>query len=124
MFIDSEKTDIRRFCGYPAYGASPAGNMGWRFYTVYGLLEYRMQSLSAAEEVVVRGMLATLTGLERAYTGSGDSLDTERAGEWVRNSAEVSDRAGLFDNVRRRLCGFFGVPPGPALQCPGVVLTI
>ena len=24
-FADAEKTDIRRFCGYPAYGAGPSG---------------------------------------------------------------------------------------------------
>jgi hypothetical protein len=30
-FTDAEKTDIRRYCGYPAYGAGAAGNMGWRF---------------------------------------------------------------------------------------------
>ncbi len=51
MFSDVERTDVRRFCGYPAYGAGAAGNMGWRFYTAYGALEYRLSNLSAAEEV-------------------------------------------------------------------------
>jgi hypothetical protein len=31
-FQDGEKTDIRRFCGYPAYGGTPAGFQNWRFY--------------------------------------------------------------------------------------------
>ncbi len=48
-FTDAEKTDIRRFCGYPAYGAGAAGFQSWRFYQAYGMLEYRMNNLSAAE---------------------------------------------------------------------------
>jgi len=39
MITDPDKTDARRFCGYPAYGAGNAGNMGWRFYQAYGALE-------------------------------------------------------------------------------------
>ena len=38
MLTDPEKTDVRRFCGYPAYGAGVDGFDGWRFYQVYGLL--------------------------------------------------------------------------------------
>ena len=39
IFTDAQKTDIRRFCGYAAYGADNAGNMGFRFYTAYATLE-------------------------------------------------------------------------------------
>ena len=39
---DDEKANIRRFCGYPAYGAGPSGFQGWRFFQAYGLLEYRL----------------------------------------------------------------------------------
>jgi hypothetical protein len=28
---DAEKTDARRFCGYPAYGLGAAGFQNWRF---------------------------------------------------------------------------------------------
>ena len=38
MFTDQQKTDIRRHCGYPVYGAAPEGNMGWRFFIAYGQL--------------------------------------------------------------------------------------
>ena len=31
-FTDAEKTDIRRFCGYPAYGAANSGFQNWRFF--------------------------------------------------------------------------------------------
>ena len=65
-FTDAEKTDIRRFCGYPAYGARAAGQQTWRFFQAYGLLEFRMNNLSDAEGVVVRRYLGTLTVLESA----------------------------------------------------------
>ena len=28
MFTDQQKVDIRRYCGYPAYGAAPDGKYG------------------------------------------------------------------------------------------------
>ncbi|HEX3399901.1 MAG TPA: hypothetical protein VHT74_06215 [Acetobacteraceae bacterium] len=123
-FTDSEKTDIRRFCGYPAYGASPAGQQTWRFFQAYGLLEFRMNNLSEAEGVVVRRYLGTLTVLESAVPRSGDNLDTDQAAVWTRNRDELRDRAKLFDDWRRRLCGFFGVPPGPAMADSGITLVV
>ena len=115
MFSDVERTDVRRFCGYPAYGAGAAGNMGWRFYTAYGALEYRMSNLADAEEAVVRTYLATLHELECAVPEAGGTLDTERAAVWTRNADEVPDRLRLLDEWRRRLCQFLGVPPGEGL---------
>ena len=37
---------------------------------------------------------------------------------------ELRDRTRLFDDWRRRLCGFFGVPPGPALTDSGIALVV
>jgi hypothetical protein len=124
LFTDAEKTDIRRFCGYPAYGAAPAGIESWRFYQAYGLLEFRMNNLSDAESTVVRRYLGTLAVLEFAIPGSGDNLDTDTAVVWTRNRDEPRDRARLFDDWRCRLCGFFGVPPGPALSASGISLVV
>lgn len=120
MFTDCEKTDIRRFCGYPAYGAGNSGNMGWRFFVAYGALEYRMNNLSAAEEAVVRRQLATLNALETGVPAAAENLDTAAAAVWTHNANEVADRLRLFDEWRRRLCAFFGVPPGDALLRSGV----
>ncbi len=123
-FKDSEKTDIRRFCGYPAYGAANTGMQSWRFFQAYGLLEFRMNNLSDAEAAVVRRYLGTLTVLEFAVPHSGDNLDTDQASVWTRNRDELRDRTRLFDDWRRRLCGFFGVPPGPAMTDPGMSLVV
>lgn len=115
MFTDAERTDIRRFCGYPAYGAGQAGNMGWRFYQAYGALEYRMSNLAPAEEAVVRQHLGTLRCLEAAVPATSETLDTRQAAVWTRNPDELGERLRLLDEWRLRLCGFLGVPAGEAL---------
>lgn len=123
-FSDAERTDIRRFCGYPAYGASPEGNMGWRFFQAYGALEYRMTNLSLSEEAVVRAQMSVLVVLEVAVPAASDHLDTDIAAVWTRNRSEIVERYALLDEQRRRLCAFFGVPPGPGLGNAGIALVV
>ena len=115
-FLDAEKTDIRRYCGYPAYGNSADGNMGWRFYQQYGALEYRMNNLSASEEAVVRAQMFSLAALEAGVPSAAANLDTDEASVWKRNSTEPWDRVRLFNHQRRQLCAFFGIAPGPAID--------
>lgn len=112
---DPEKVDIRRFCGYPAYGAAPTGMQSWRYFQVYGLLEFRLTNLSGPEIAIVRRYLGNLSVLELAVPAASDNLDTDEASMWTRNKDELTDRLRLFDQWRRRLCGFLGVPVGPAL---------
>lgn len=121
---DAEKTDVRRFCGYPVYGAAPAGLQTWRFYQVYGLLEFRMTNLADAEINIVRRYLGTINLLELAVPRSGENLDTEQAAIWTRNPLEPWDRARLLDDWRRRLCAFMGIPSGPGLRDTGVTLVV
>jgi hypothetical protein len=123
-FTSAQAADIRRFCGYPAYGAGAAGFQGWRFFTAYGLLEFRINNLSPDEESVVTNYLATLYQLEDAVTEASGRLDTAQASVWTRNPAEIAERMALFDNWRRRLCGFLGLPPGPALGDGSVRLVV
>lgn len=112
---DADKTDARRFCGYPAFGNSADGNAGWRFFQAYGELEYRLANLSAAEAAVLGRYLATLRALEQAVVDAGSNLDTAQAAVWARNPTEVADRTSLLDDWRRRLCAFLGIPPGRGL---------
>ena len=114
--IESELTDARRFCGYPAYGAGASGFQSWRFFTVYGTLEFRLANLSSAELTVVRNYLSQLNVLEAAVLSAATNLDTDKAAVWQRNRSEVDDREALLTSWRTRLCGFLGVPPGPSLQ--------
>lgn len=113
---DAERTDVRRFCGYPAYGAGSSGFQSWRFFTAYGTLEFRLTNMAAGEIQVIRQYLATLYGLEQAIPAASTNLDTDAAAVWKHNRSEVADRGRLLDDWSRRLAAFIGVPPGPALQ--------
>lgn len=123
-FTDAQKADIRRFCGYPAYGTGAAGFNSWRFFQAYGTLEYRMNNLAPAEIVVTLQYVSTLNTLETAIPQTSENLDTENAAAWTHNAHEMRDRENLFDNWRRRMCGFLGVPPGPALEQAGITLVV
>jgi hypothetical protein len=123
-FTEQERTDVRRHCGYPAYGAGESGFQGWRFFKAYGLLEFRLSNLSAAEEAVVRTYLGTLATLETAVPAAADNLDTAAASVWTHNAHELRERLGLLDGWRRRLCGFLGIPTGPALSDGGIRLVV
>lgn len=125
-FTDAEKTEIRRFCGYGAYGGGqPLPASGYRFAATYGALEYRMNTLSASEEAITRRYLGELVGLEQAVVGSGANLDTDSAAVWKRNANEVRDRTRLYNQWRRELCKFLGIPPGPGLcECTGITMVV
>jgi len=123
-FTEAERTDIRRYCGYPAYGSGNSGFQGWRFFQVYGLMEWRLSHLTDSEEAVVRQYLTTLGQLELAVPAAAANLDTDRAAVWTRNANEVRERTALFDDWRRRLCAFLGLPPGPGLGDGGLALVV
>ena len=121
-FTPADKVDVRRFCWYPAYGAGDSGFEGWRFFQAYGLLEYRLNNMAPAEVAVAQAtFLANLRSLEAAIVAAGTNLATAAAGPWTHNQAEIADRAGLFDDWRVRLCGFLGIPPGPARGVAGAI---
>jgi hypothetical protein len=121
---DSEKADVRRFCGYPPYGAGPTGFQGWRFFQAYGAMEYRMQNMAPAEYQNIRMYLAQLYTLEGAVWGAGANLDTDKAAVWTHNKQEVRDRTNLFSQTRRELCALLGIPAGPQLGSPGMRLVV
>jgi hypothetical protein len=75
--------------------------------------------MAPAELAIIRQYLQTLYTLESAIPAAGANLDTDKAAVWTHNKDEVSDRMTLFDNWRRRLCAFIGVPNGPHLHGGG-----
>ncbi|GBR31646.1 hypothetical protein AA0488_2340 [Kozakia baliensis NRIC 0488] len=120
---EAEKTDLRRFCGYPAIGSVASGENSWRFFQKFGAFEWRLNNLSASEYAKARVYLVQLSPLEDAVLGASNNLDTDQAAVWKRNPHEVADRVRLFDLWRKRLCGFLGVSPGPDL-CDGNRIVI
>jgi hypothetical protein len=121
---DAEKTDVRRYCGYPVWGNTVLQLLAWPVYQSRGTLEFRMNNLTSSEEAVLRRHLSTLLVLECAVPKSGDNLDTDQASIWSRNRTEQDDRLRLLDTWRRRLCEFLGVSPGPALSSGGSVTVV
>ncbi len=103
---DAEKVDVRRFCGYPAYGAAPTGLQSWRYFQVYGLLEFRVAHLSDSEISIVRRYLATLTTLEIAVPATSENLDTDQASMWTRNKDDWRIAFGCLTNGGVGSAGF------------------
>lgn len=113
-FTDAQKVDIRRYCGYPAFGGQPVQAFGHRFYQHYGTLEFRMSNFLPEEEAVITNTyLTNLATLEAAIPATGANLDTAQAAVWTRNPDELRERERLFASWRKKLCAFIGVPPGP-----------
>lgn len=124
-FTDAQKADIRRFCGYPAFGAQITPASGYRFFIQYGQLEYRMNNMRPEEETITNNVyLANLYTLETAIIGASANLDTDEAAVWKHNKNEQRDREALFDGWRRRLCKFIGIPPGEGLGDGGISLVV
>lgn len=121
---ESERTDVRRFCGYPPAGAGVIGALSTIGTQDRGTLELRMSNLTTAEVAIVRRYLTTLTILEVAIPRAAENLDTDQAAVWTHNKSEVKDRLQLLDEWRRRLCAFLGVQPGRGLRDAPVSLVI
>jgi hypothetical protein len=134
MLTDAQKVDVRRWAGYqlqgdgesqpftvPVFTSTTVGGSG----VMPGMtLDYRLDHMSVSEEtVLVDTFLTPLAGLETAILGAADNLDTDQAAVWKRNPREVADRGRLFNQWRRRMCGFIGIAPGPELGEGGMTLV-
>lgn len=123
-FSDDEKAQVRRFCGYPAYGAGAAGFQGWRFFQAYGTLEYRLTNLAPAEFGIVRQFLTNLYTLETATVTQSSTLNVDTAAVFKRNADEQKERAKLLAYWSKRLCDFIGVPPGPNFESGAIRIVV
>ena len=110
---DAERIDVRRYCGYAMFGNSSSGYQGYRFFTAYGTMEYRMTNATDNEIIQIRNLLAKISTADDAIVSSADNMDTDSAAVWVHNKNEVRERIEFFDYWRDRLCRFFGIPHGP-----------
>lgn len=115
--------DVRRFAGFPGLGMdTPATDRSDMAFVnslpsmLFQTLAHRLQNLTPENEAtLINVYLSNLTTLELGIVGAAANLDTDQAAVWTHNKTEVAERSALFDSWRRRMCGFLGVPPGPAL---------
>jgi hypothetical protein len=113
---DAEKVDVRRFGGFPAYGLGPTTDPFNRTFAAFTGMEFRINNLQPPELLVVRARLAALYTAETGLEAASGNLDTDQAAVWHHNKTEVADRTQHFDMLRRRLCQFLGIGPGPELS--------
>lgn len=122
----AQMADARRYAGYPMLADTAVSDTyDWAYGSVYTgvfqTLNHRLTNMKPEEEtVLINTYLTNLNALESAIPASGADLDTNVAAVWERNPEEVQDRMDLFDQWRRRMCGFIGVAPGPALGDGGM----
>lgn len=119
MFTDTEKANIRRHCGYPAFGNAATQHFGVRFMQSFGSLEYKLQNLSDPEEAIVRAYLTQLDQLETDVFGVRENADTNAAAVWERNPRELGERLALYTEWRLKLCNYFDIPPGSDIARSG-----
>jgi hypothetical protein len=120
---DAQIADVRRFAGYPGLGVDTIANddrdvaNSWYLPGVWWqTLYHRLMNLTPENETtLINVYLTNLATLETAIVGAAANLDTDQAAVWTHNKSEVAERSALFDGWRRRMCGFLGVAPGPAL---------
>ena len=98
-FSETERTALRRFCGYPAYGAGTAGFQNWRFYQAYGLLEYRLNFLTGSEEAVARRYVATLETLETAVPAASAVLAPQNRIQRLHATAHAAALALMYSTI-------------------------
>lgn len=115
-FSDAEKVQIRKFCGYPAFGGVPIPNFGFRFFQAYGDLEFRLVNLAPDEEAeVLTNYLPKLQQLQTDIYEVRQNSDTAAAAVWKRNALELKERNQNYKMWRIWLCDFLGCQYGPLL---------
>lgn len=120
MLTDQQKIDTRRHCGFPVFGefndTSPS-SFGYRYYTEYLILEYRMNNLSTDEETTLQNVyLTNCNTLETAIPTASSNLDTDQAAVWYHNKYEVRDRFALYTLWCNRLIEFLGLSSPSAMK--------
>lgn len=136
MITDAQKADVRRHLGYGPMGNLTylAGSMAsYRFFVHHGLLEFRMNYLSAEEEaillggidpdaptnpnfidpatdIVYQGYLPICNFLEGQIAVSTDSFDIQKAGSYESRPDEMNWRISLYNYWRTKLADFMYLP--------------
>ena len=117
MLTEVQKSQVRYFCGYGALGEQALPANGYRFFTEYGEMEYKLINLQPGEEwEVINYYIVNLSQLKSDIPTVRNNVDTKQAAVWYWNTNELRDRRRLFNYVRRELCNFLGLTPGPGLM--------
>lgn len=122
QFEEDKLVQLRRFCGYPMYGAERNSASPWfgtHFFERWGVFEYRISNLTQAEGSAVDAHIEQLVDLEAAILAATKTLIVDQAAVFKRNPAEMKERVAIYENWRHRLCALIGVSAGPHLGASG-----
>lgn len=134
---ETQKADVRRHMGFGPEGNLALGGssfIGYRFFTKYGQLEYRLNNLKTEEEtilvgtgnqpplvpinpnftdpstdIVYDGYLRVCNFLEGQIATVTDNLDIEKAGDYTARKTEMVDRVKLYRWWCARMAQYLGV---------------
>jgi hypothetical protein len=122
---EDQKIKVRYYCGYGVIGAQALPANGYRFFTEYGDMEYKMNNLQPGEEdQVITYYLPNLEQLKSDIPAIRANLDTKQAAVWIWNDKEFPNRRSLFNYVRNELVNFLGLEPGPGLPSGGIQFAV
>jgi hypothetical protein len=122
---EAQKVKVRYYCGYGMIGQQALPANGYRFFTQYGEMEYKLINMQAEEESeVINYYIPNLDELKADMPAIRENLDTKQAAVWVWNDKEFPNRRTLFNYVRRELCNFLGLTPGPGLSSGGMQFAV
>jgi hypothetical protein len=116
-FTDQQLVDIRRFCGYPTQSDGTVLFPAPWVNREYLALDYRLQHFSIDEtKTILTVYLPPLYVAQTAIQTMGTTLNVDMAGPFKRNSREMRERISLYNWLRRDLCAYMGIQPGPGLS--------
>jgi hypothetical protein len=122
---EAQKVKVRYYCGYGMIGQQALPANGYRFFDEYGEMEYKLTNMQAEEESeVINYYIPNLDELKADMPAIRDNLDTKQAAVWIWNDKEFPNRRTLFNYVRRELCNFLGLTPGPGLSSGGMQFAV
>jgi hypothetical protein len=133
---ESQKVDMRRHLRYGPKGQPNQGTFfSYRFFTIWGLLEFRMINFTPEEELAligsgnqsspanpnfivpnsnppqfIDGYLNICNFLESQVPPTTDNLDTDKAGDWTARKEELPQRIMLYNYWVQKMADFIYVP--------------
>lgn len=111
----TEKTDTRRFAGYPVTAALVSQEYGVQGDSA--TLDLILAALSDDQITTLRNVYLTpLRTLEADLFAVRANLDTAQAAVWYHNANELADREALFASLRRRMTFYLGIPAGAGVM--------
>jgi len=113
VLTETQKMQIRKFCGYTNWGEQPNAGMGWRAWETNAYLEQKMNALTPEEgDRVVNLYIPNCLAMETNIQNVSQLLLVDTAAVFIRNKLQLKENIQLYNYWRLQLCQFLGIGPG------------